>query len=287
MLSSSDFRLQGHRPGSEEGKNLGALLKPSRYNTFVPRGDTVWALNTRSGAFSRLSAREFRQANRLLSGESPRTEEEKQLFRGLVRGQFFVPEKLNELNLLKAKHRISRFGGRGLGLIIAPTLRCNFSCPYCYVDRNANKMSRDSRERVKRFFKRRLEKDTAVSVCWTGGDPSLALDVVDELSAYFLSCCEEANARYGSVMISNGYLLDAQAVDTLRRCRVKAVQITFDGAREFHDSTRSLAGGRPTFDRILDNVVAASSEIVVNVRVNVDSRNWRSVPGLLVLLQKV
>jgi len=275
--------LQAPRSSAHAGGTRAHTVsfKPSRYNVFVERDEVVWAYNARSGAFSRLSVPEYGKAKRLLDGGQARDQEEETLFKGLVRGQFFVPAELDELDLLKVKNRLARFSGGGLGLIIAPTLRCNFSCPYCYVDRNANKMSPAARERVKRFFSRKLEKGTKASVCWTGGDPSLALDVVEELTGHFLRHCEEVGGDYEAVMISNGYLLEAEAVESLKRSHVKAVQVTFDGPREFHDSTRALAGGRPTFDRILDNVVAASREIIINLRINVDSRNWRSVPGVL------
>ena len=258
-------------------------LKPSAYNVFVERGENVWACNTRSGAFARLTPGQYKKAQRYLEGELPRNGQRSadSLFQGLVRGQFLVPEDLDEMKMLKVRNQLTRYSSRGLGLVIAPTLRCNFDCPYCYVDLNANKMPVGVRDRVKKFFANKLEEDSKASVCWTGGDPSIAMDVVEDLSRHFIATCEEKGADYDAVMITNGYLLDRKMLDTVKRCDIKALQITFDGAKQFHDSTRALAGGRSTYDQILSNVVAAKGEVVINIRVNVDSRNASTIPVLL------
>jgi uncharacterized protein len=257
--------------------------RSSAYNVFVERGKVVWACNTRSGAFARLTREQYRSVEGFLAGQRPETDDTDtaSLYHGLVRGQFLIPADLVEMEMLKVRNHLTRFSARGMGMVIAPTLRCNFKCPYCYVDRNANKMSADARERVKRFFDRRLNEKTKASVCWTGGDPSLALDAVSELSESFIRSCEEKESTYDAVMITNGYLLDRAMLDVVQRSQIQALQITFDGGRDFHDRTRCLAGGRPTYDRIMDNVAAAHEEVEINVRINVDGRNRRSVDSVL------
>lgn len=259
----------------------GRNLKPSRFNVFVHRGDSVWAYNTRSGAFAHLEVVEHLRILKLLDDPRPTDSLEEALLEKLQKGQFLIPEGLDELKLLKVRNRLSRFSARGLGLVIAPTLRCNFDCPYCYVDRNANRMTEEARARVKKFFSRKMEESPGAAVCWTGGDPSLALGVVEDLSAHFIAACEEYDGDYDAVMITNGYLLDGRMVSRLKGCRIHAVQVTLDGGEEYHNATRSLAGGRPTFDRILKNVGAASAQIKINLRINVDDRNWRSIPRLV------
>lgn len=258
-------------------------MKPSMYNVFVGDRGGAWGFNTRSAALVRLTAGDWRRVRRLLDGdETPgRSRKSRELLEGLVRGQFLIPDDLDELAVLKVKNHIARFAGRGISLIIAPTLRCNFMCPYCYVDRNASRMRPEVRDRVARFFDRKLVEGTQASVCWTGGDPSLALDVVEDLTARFIAACEAKQVRYHSVGISNGYRLDGEMVATLKRCRVSALQVSLDGAQPFHDSTRALANGRPTYVRILDNVLAASDEITINLRINLDTKNVGSLPELL------
>lgn len=163
------------------------------------------------------------------------------------------------MEFLRLKNRIVRFSSKGLGLIIAPTLRCNFGCEYCYVGRNAGRMNVDARARLKAFFTRHLLVKGRAAVCWTGGDPSLALEVVRELSAHFIDTCAQKEAGYDSVMITNGYLLGDSMLSTLADCRVRAVQITLDGHRRFHDARRHLAGGAPTYDPVKKSAATARS----------------------------
>lgn len=275
-----------NQPSSATATSLlpaAASYKPSEYNVFVDRGDTVWACNTRSGAFARLTGGQYQDVQSYLGGARPEDGDDaaQDLYDGLIRGQFLIPGDLDEMEMLKVRNRLTRFAARGLGMVIAPTLRCNFDCPYCYVDLNANKMAPEARERLKKFFHRKLNEETKASVCWTGGDPSLATSVVEELSESFMRSCEEKESEYDAVMITNGYLLDRKMLDAVKRSGIVALQITFDGGKEFHDATRCLAGGKPTYDRIMDNVAAAMNEIEINIRINVDGRNCNSVPGLL------
>lgn len=264
----------GHGTTAVESKGL----KPSRYNIFAERGEIVWAFNSRTTAFARLTRPEFALVQRLL--QTPWSAEgthENEMLASLAHGQFLVPSALDELELLKVKNRLTRFSRRGPGLVIAPTLRCNFACEYCYVDLNANKMSSDNRERVKRFFDRKLGREAGSAICWTGGDPSLALDVVQELSSHFIRSCSEVGAHYDAVMITNGYLLDARMVDTVEECQIHSLQVTLDGSREAHNKRRFLANGRPTYDVILDNIAAACKRVRINLRINIDRHNRDTV----------
>ena len=252
---------------TQEGR-VERCFKPSRYNIFSERPEYVWAFNARSKALVKFTHDEFRTIRHLL--EQPGLSgvpDQDGMRRFLIAGQFLVADDLDELALLKTKNNLARFGARGVGLIIAPTLRCNFNCGYCYVDLNANKMTPEVRDRTKRFFEYKL------SITWTGGDPSLALDVVCELSEHFISVCDHRQAQYAAMMITNGYLLDARMVQRVRECRIGTLQITIDGNRAAHNSSRSLAGGKPTYDRIMDNLAAASENIGIVVRMNIDRRN--------------
>lgn len=57
--------------------------------------------------------------------------DEKQ-FGMLVKNGFIVNEKKNEKSLLKYIFTKRYFASDKLGLILMPTLNCNFSCPYCF-----------------------------------------------------------------------------------------------------------------------------------------------------------
>ena len=59
----------------------------------------------------------------------------------------------------------------------------------------------------------------------------------------------------------------------LQECHVHSAQITLDGTAEHHDHRRFLKPGRPTFDRIVQNIGDVADLIRINVRVNLDRTN--------------
>jgi uncharacterized protein len=67
----------------------------------------------------------------------------------------------------------------------------------------------------------------------------------------------------------------------LKASRITGLQISLDGSQENHDRTRFLAGGKPTYDRIVDNVSKTCDEMDIHLRVNVDGVNHGSITDLL------
>ena len=263
--------------------SIATRYKPSRYNILVAKGKGAVLFNSFSTALARLDSEQYGIVRRILEGNSEAAEStaEESLRQQLIKGNFLIPESMDEIKWLKTKNRLTRFTSPELGMIVAPTLRCNFACEYCYVDLNANKMSTETRRRVKAFFDYRLQPGSAANVVFTGGDPSLAMDVVEELSTFFQQACDAKSCRYSPALITNGYLLDEEMSRALLAGNIHDVQISLDGSREYHDVTRCLAGGKPTFDRILDNIASCCEAIRCHLRINVTLENHQAIPGLL------
>jgi len=77
-------------------------------------------------------------------------------------------------------------------------------------------------------------------------------------------------------LITNAYLLLDDKISQLNDLNIKTIQITLDGPEDVHDTRRVLIGGRPTYQRIMDNIDAlmnSSYEGSCSIRVNVDKNN--------------
>jgi uncharacterized protein len=257
--------------------------KPSLYNLFVDKGETVWAINFRSMALMRFSREHYQHATRILDGEPVPGEADhlQSLREDLIRGKFLIPRSLDEIELLRTKNWSNRFGDNGLTLIIAPTLRCNFACEYCYVDLNANKMKVEDRVKLGKFFDRKLIENKPASIVWTGGDPSLAMDAVEDLSLRFLDSCARKNSEYKASLITNGFLLHDKMRKHLRSSKIESLQISLDGSQPFHDNSRYLPNRTPTYDTILKNVEDTCDDFRIFLRINVDAVNHSRIPDLL------
>lgn len=162
-----------------------------------------------------------------------------------------------------------------VSLVICPTLGCNFDCPYCFEDHHNVRMSSETQNDVVALAERMLEASDAreLFVTWYGGEPLLALDIVDALSQRFIDLSENRGTTYSSKMVTNGYLLSLEAVETLEQSRISVVQVTLDGLGDAHNVTRHLADGRDTFDCIVANLSRPGLPFAVDVRHNLYGGN--------------
>ena len=198
-------------------------------------------------------------------------------FLALLREKHVLVEPGEEDDLLlvrRHRRQAACFDSSALGLTICPTLRCNFRCAYCFEasQQHGAAMGAATQDRLVEWVAG--QKDArALAVAWYGGEPLLAFDTICSLTERFLALGLDYER---ASLITNGYLLDGEKIARLSELRIATVQITLDGPREMHDGRRVLAGGGPTFDRILANVEALMDSDwggSCQIRINVDKRN--------------
>jgi uncharacterized protein len=262
-------------------------VKPSLYNYVTTLSDgTALHFNFFTLALIALSPSESSLAQGILStpNQSLKNKDASGLKKLFAEKGFLIDERIDELDLLKREHFISRLQPKHLSLTIALTLNCNFSCTYCYQDKKKQKMNREVEEALIRFVRNRVVQDGGLSVTWYGGEPLLCLDIIRRLSEAFIKICQDNNAKYTASIVTNGYLLDKETAEKLAQWNVKDAQITIDGPPEIHDARRPLIGGGKTFQTIMDNLKEAAKQLVIKVRMNVDHRNQGHIKKLLAVL---
>ena len=181
-------------------------------------------------------------------------------------------------------------GRNQLQLILLPTEACNFRCVYCYEDFEHNRMEPTVVRGVKNLLTRRAAELDRLALTWFGGEPLLALDVMEDILCHAGSLARRhPRMRYESDVTTNAYLLSRPVFGRLLELGVTRYQVTFDGSREWHDKKRVLTNGRGTFDRIWENVAAmveVPRDFTVVVRLHVD-RNYRAaLPEFLQLYRR-
>lgn len=260
-------------------------MKTSNYNCFVhyEPDKTFIGYNCVSGGMYIFDNEQYIKVNEILKnpknviGKDWNCIKEK-----LVKGRFLIDDDLDELQLLKLRNNMARHNPNGLGVVIAPTLSCNFDCPYCYVDREKISMDQKRMNAVRMFFSKKLEKTDKISVAFTGGEPIIALDVVENLSGYLLGESKKQNKEFSCSMVTNGYLLTPDVIDRLKACGIQTLQITLDGYGDYHDKLRYTIGGGKTYSKIVKNLVAASkSGLRIILRSNVEKDNFQGIYNLI------
>src|SRR5688572_26182612 len=81
-----------------------------------------------------------------------------------------------------------------LHLILLPTEKCNFRCTYCYEDFSVGRMPSDVVSGIERMIERRAPGLRLLGIDWFGGEPLLARDIVEQVSAR-VSDVARANPR--------------------------------------------------------------------------------------------
>lgn len=266
----------------QEDDYMDMMFKRSRFNfSYKREEDENVVYNTFSKAIVVFSDLEY---ERFLRDES-----DDSIWQALIENGILVRQDFDENAFMKYYHYKTKFSNDTLYLTIAPTLDCNFACPYCYENRRHGKMSPEVQEAVCTFIQEAIESGTqTVDISWYGGEPLLCFDVVDNMSTKIRALCEQNNRKLKMHMVTNGYLLTPQIVERLDELGITRVQITIDGLAEHHDQTRPLRDGRGTFDAIFQNLrLFDDSPIAVVIRMNVDNNNMRDYVEIKKLIEEV
>ncbi|WP_104373804.1 radical SAM/SPASM domain-containing protein [Desulfocucumis palustris] len=274
-------------------------MKPSFYNFIWPTEDPgkVMIFNSLTTSLAEVGRTHAKLLNTPRFEYNDLPEAAKQFAGGLKQGGFLLEDETDELKILKFAYNSGKYDPRRLGLTIAPTLRCNFACTYCFEQAGKDQDRRDGRhafmtEQVQQgllnYIKRAAKTIKGLHIAWFGGEPLLGKEIIFDLSEKILAVAGENNLDYTAHMVTNGYLLagDPEIVRKLKDSRITGFQITVDGPPEAHNSRRMLKAGGPTFDRILEGIkLLKANEMKVGLRVNVDRSNMDDALKLLNILE--
>lgn len=220
----------------------------SNYNIFFEREGESFLYCPLSNSFAKLSPETYAYLKERYENDLPMEDDD---LRDTLRSMKAIDTD-DELEIMKLRHLedLRKFSRRTMSLTINPTLACNFRCGYCFEKEHQNKyMSPEIENKIVEHV-RNSEECRKVFVTWFGGEPLLGFKTIRTLTAKLMALGKE----YEAGMVTNGYLLTEEVAGMLTELRIKSIQITLDGRKEVHDSRRHLAGGGPTFDRIVDNI---------------------------------
>ena len=256
-------------------------MKLSRWLFLVRTGEGgVLAWSSLTGALAKVNDEFLGVIEALKSGGDVDTDSK--LISEMLRCGFIVGDDVDELAVYGELARSTQHSSNALKLVIAPTLDCNFACPYCFETRKNVSMSREVQDAITRYVRKELEGGTvkAFSVVWYGGEPLLEPGIIAELSEAFIGICREHGVSYNASIITNGYLVDEDIAELLKKCCVSFAQVTVDGSPEVHNARRVLRvpASEGTYRRVVDSVnFLTAAGLNVSVRMNVDRENAGAV----------
>lgn len=144
-------------------------------------------------------------------------------------------------------------------LVLSVTEECNLRCSYCLHGagpgrvrpHGSRRMTAETARRAVRYYLARRDRSQPAAISFYGGEPLRNRGVIETV------CRQVRGQPLGEEAVlaidTNGFALDEDAIDLALRHRMH-LQVSLDGPRAIHDRYRRDARGRPTFDRILDNL---------------------------------
>jgi uncharacterized protein len=130
---------------------------------------------------------------------------------------------------------------------------------------------------IKHFLQRRAPELRKLHIDWFGGEPLLAVGVVEEVSGFAQELARENPfLDYTSSITTNGILLTSDVARRLAAVNVRNLHVSVDGPAEVHDITRKSGGGFGTFARIernLNDIHSTEIDVYIQLRVHVTPAN--------------
>ena len=208
--------------------------------------------NTLSGNLLRIPAD---RTDRVLPAvNQPDACRNRELLQYLEQRGFLVRDPTEETE--KARQLFESFidSNRQYILTIMPTEGCNFRCPYCFESHQCGKINKKIEKNILAFVERILSETNVLSLNWYGGEPLLEIDSIVRLSSGIKALCKEKRKTFLASITTNGYLLTYENYLKLKAGNVLSYAVTLDGLPEYHNKTRPLANGDPSFETIFSNL---------------------------------
>jgi uncharacterized protein len=263
--------------------------KPSRFNAHTTTEHGVLILyNSYTGHTCAFPPRTAQRVRPLLSRSGvggPIT----RIATYMIDNGFLVPKTVDEDARWDVRYGQQQYRTDVLQLILLASEDCNFRCVYCSQEFKRGSMLPEVRTGIRNLIMSRIAKLRGLQIGWFGGEPLLAFDVIEELAPFAQHVAKDHGVVFTSDITTNGYLLTPERSRKMVEWGITAYQITIDGTALDHDAHRPLKEGGPTFQQIVDNIVAMrrySASFSVHLRVNFDRTNVNNLLPLFEVLKE-
>ncbi|MDD1707323.1 MAG: anaerobic sulfatase maturase, partial [Methanoregulaceae archaeon] len=137
--------------------------------------------------------------------------------------------------------------------------RCNLACQYCFYlhkgELYPKSRFRMSEEVLEEYIRQTIEAHCIpeVTFAWQGGEPTLlGRDFFEKAMLLQKKYCRAGMVIHNTIQ-TNGILLDDDWCEFFRKNQF-LVGISIDGPQVLHDTCRTDAGGKGTFDRVMQGL---------------------------------
>jgi uncharacterized protein len=259
--------------------------KPSRYNIIVNlKNGSCILYNSLTGNRIRVSSGIMTE-NQLLSLEfddSANTFEDINInvLEFLIQKEFLIDRSIDELQIAREYKREHLDNENLRRVTVILTRKCNLGCTYCFQHKDIGDQPIDL-QKVLEYLNSQIIPNGFLQITWFGGEPTLRLRTIYELSDRIIEVCRERNTKYRATISTNAVLLNDESIDLLINKNVTQYQISLDGPENMQELRRPSLNGKSTYSSILKNIkylIQKGAE--VNIKIILDNQNFSVIPEL-------
>ncbi len=173
---------------------------------------------------------------------------------------------------------------RNVNAAVVLGMACNFACRYCYEGtlKGGQAMSDATAAEVIAFLKSRFrEGKERIHLDFYGGETLLYTERLLQLAGELQGFAAERGGRFDFNVVTNGSLLTRELVQELKGQGLAGIKVTIDGPAANHNLFRPYKDGRPSYERIVTNLLAVCDLTEVTLGGNFTKDNYHLFPQLL------
>ena len=256
-------------------------MKISRFAIIFERDGLFFIYNTSTQSLFKIDEKDYKDILKVIAGKENVVSLSKDLFDFFKSKNFIDTDDERSARdvcvKMEYRKRFESFSGRTLSLVVAPTLACNFACPYCYeANLPVSIMSEEVEDNIIRFIKSYETVCDKLEICWEGGEPLIGFKTIKSL--YSKIALKTSLKITEHAIVTNGYLLTPEICSFFKERNLNLAQITIDGNPDTHNKSRILKSGEPTYDTIMQNIdmlaeIIPTCKIVVRTNIHNGNKN--------------
>ena len=256
--------------------------KPSKYNIVVEEKDNGTRLiyNTLTNCLCELDKETFDNLNNILTIEN---QESLPYFKEMHQQGLIVNENLNEFNKLIVCEHAAMINPNDifLSFVIAPTMKCNLRCVYCFeaCSEKESGFDDETMDSVLKYIKSKIcsmPRLKRLNIDWFGGEPLLAYSKIVKFSKDIILFCKEKNIEYSACMLTNGVLLSKEKALVLKNeCNLFSVQIPLDGTETFYCKLKNAT--QESYKAVIKNICDCCGIFRMSLRMNTNKENYEDI----------
>jgi uncharacterized protein len=266
--------------------------KESNYNVWAEKNGKLYLLNTFSSSVLEIDISEKELVEDILSGKTINMECNSKLSRYhkiLVDNNFLVNCEIDESKQLEYTYKELYFGNNSLNITLLPTMKCNFSCEYCFEEDHSTSWNEENIDILKNYAEKSFKNKEKVHIALFGGEPLLEWSKLKVLYNHIEKIKSIYKFNFTQSIATNAYLMNENIINEMvDMYSFIAFQITIDGFKESHNKTRKLRNGGETYGKVLENLkllirkkVNSKKNILINLRINLLNNDLTEIEQLL------